>query len=50
MISEIDLDVIKDSLETKIINLSNEIKANEEACQMIISDGFKQNLKDLFEK
>ena len=50
LISEIDLDEIKDSLETKIINLSNEIKANEEACQMIISDGFKQNLKDLFEK
>ncbi len=39
LISKIDLDGLKDSLETKIINLSNEIKNNE--------DGFKQILKEL---
>jgi hypothetical protein len=46
LISEIDLDELKKSLETKIINLSNEIKINKKASLMILSDGFKHNLKE----
>jgi hypothetical protein len=46
LISEIDLYWLKDSLDAKIINLSKVIRKNKKASLMILSDGFKQNLKE----
>jgi hypothetical protein len=46
LINEIDLYWLKDSLKAKFINLSKVIRKNKKAFLMILSDGFKQNLKE----